>query len=583
MEQRRKERQRQILAAEGRRGFLIGSSVLFRALCGLTMAFLASWRLASPAMSQTRMPDFSHDLNTDLALQGRVMWVDGTANIDRITNLDGIRDLVAHCKKANFNTIVLDVKPVIGEVLYNSKIAPHLTEWRGKRYPDFDALGVLLDEAHRNGLQVAASFNVFSEGHKYFGTGLAYRKRDWQSVAYSVERELVADDGARLPVRGVSDPDEPGKTVVRGDDYVMESSAVAGASLAVALESDGHVAGVLDPGLLRDEPVAAPEDGHLIVLSGAASSWATQHLHAGGRTQFIARGLRVPVTESPTEKVAAFVNPLNAEARSYELSLLQEVARSYPVDGIVFDRMRYANLYNDVSDVSRAAFERWLGKPVERWPEEILRFSPAPDEPLQRGRLFKPWLEFRASVIRDFVREATESLRAIRPSLRFGVYVGSWFSDYFGVGVNWGSDKFPVRYSWAAPQYNQTGYAEFLDWLATGCYYPIPTREEARQKGGEEGNTVEAAADVSVAAVQNAAPVYAGVYVLDYDKRPEDFARALATAAKHSDGVMVFDVSYVYEYGWWPILEQAFAQPAAPPHMYPDLIAGNRAAQDQSR
>jgi uncharacterized lipoprotein YddW (UPF0748 family) len=304
------------------------------------------------------------------------------------------------------------------------------------------------------------------------------------------------------------------------------------------------------------------------------------HLRAGEPARLRAQGRRLPVTDAQSEKIAAFVSPLHPAARAYELSLLKEVVDNYAVDAIVFDRMRFANIYNDYGDHSRAAFEKWLGKPAAHWPEDVLQFDPIPGEPMRKGPLYKPWLEFRAKVIRNFAREATEKLRAIKPLLQFGVYVGSWYHDYFGVGVNWGSEKYPVRFGWASDDYNEAGYAEFLDWVSTGCYYPIPTRDEARAQKRDDRFTVEGAADESVAAVQNSAPVYAGIYALDYDKRPHDFARAIDAAVRHSQGVMIFDLSYIYDYGWWNVLENAFDRDAIPPHRVPQLTSQLRGAHD---
>jgi uncharacterized lipoprotein YddW (UPF0748 family) len=311
--------------------------------------------------------------------------------------------------------------------------------------------------------------------------------------------------------------------------------------------------------------------------------WATKHLRAGDQTRFEALGKRIPVTQAATEKVSAFVNPLHPEARRYEISLLKEVAQSYPVDAIVFDRMRYANLFNDYSDLSRRSFEQWLGKVVARWPEDVIQYDLRPGGPVKRGPYFKPWLEFRARVIREFVREATEAVRTVAPKVQFGAYVGSWFSEYYGVGVNWGSEKFPVRSGWASNDYNEAGYAECLDWLSTGCYYPIATREDARALRREEGGTVEAAAELSTIAVANSLPVYAGLYALNYQDKPDDFAKAITAAVRNSQGVMIFDLSYIYDYKWWPILEQAFQQPALPPHRSAALTAALRAAQDAVR
>jgi uncharacterized lipoprotein YddW (UPF0748 family) len=530
--------------------------------------------------AQVRSPNFAHALATDLSLRGRVMWVDGSANIDRITTREGVQDIVFHCKKAGFSTIVVDVKPVVGQVLYNSRLTEHLRQWKGKTYPDFDALAAFIEEGHKAGIEIAASLNVFSEGHKYFNIGLAYKNREWQSIAYNVDRSFVASDGARLSIRGETEPDEPKKTVVHDDEFVLQGSRTSGEKLAVCLDVSGRVEGLIDPVLLSGEPQAAPEDGHMMILNSDALNWAVQHVHAGDRAKFIASGIRVPVADAATEKVAAFVNPLHPMARSHELALLQEVASNYAVDAIVFDRMRFANLYNDYSDLTRNAFEKWLGKPVTRWPEDVISFDPSPGGDLQKGRFYKLWIHFRASIIRDFLREATDALRRIKPGLHFGVYVGSWFSEYFGVGVNWGSEKFPVRFSWAREDYNETGYAEFLDWVSTGCYYPFPTREDAKAAHRDEGGSVEAAADLSVAAVQNAVPVYAGVYALDYDKRPAEFARAIEVALKRTQGVMIFDLSYIYEYGWWDVLEKALVAESIAPHRIPDLNSQMRAVQD---
>jgi len=550
-----------------------------RSVFSVSLLFL----LGLAARAQTRSPDFARALSANLGLQGRVMWVDATANLERLKTRAGVADIVARCKKASITTIVVDVKPISGQVLYNSKIAAHLTSWKGKEYPVFDTLAAFVEEGHRAGLEIAASCNVFTEGHKYFNVGLAYSKRDWQSITYIVERAFYAHDGARLPVRATEDSDDPSRTLVYKEDFVLEPAQAPGDKIAVALDEENNVAGIIDAALLENEPLSAPEDGRLIVFGGPTIDWATRHLRAGDRTRFGAVGRRVPVTEAASEKVAAFINPLHPEARRYELSLLQEIAQNYDVDAIVFDRMRYANLYNDYSDLSRAAFEKWLGRPVSRWPDDVIQFDPVPGEPLRRGPLFKPWLEFRARVIREFVREATDALRAVKPNLQFGTYVGSWFTEYYGVGVNWGSEKFPVTTAWASPDYNQAGYAEFLDWVSTGCYYSIPTRLEARAQRREEGGTVEAAAELSLIAVANSAPVYAGLYALNYQGQPETFARAIAVAAQKSQGVMLFDISYIYDYDWWNLLEQAFSQPAAPPHRYPDLAAQLRAVQDAAR
>ena len=527
-----------------------------------------------------KSPDLSRCLFADIDMQGRVLWVDATANLDRITTIEGVRDIVAKARRANITTLVVDAKPVCGLVTFRSNIAERLLEWKGVKYPDFDVLGAFVEEGHKAGLEIAASFNVLGEGHKYFNVGPAYKHPEWQSISYVVSRTLRSEDGGRLPIRVSGEPDEENGTLIHGMDFVVQPALVTGGPVAVALDSDHRVAGIIDPALLDNEPLIAPENGLLLLLDGPAQTWAGDHLKAGDLTHFEVAGRRVPITQSAAEKVAVFINPLQQEARYREISLMKEVAQKYAVDAIVFDRLRYANIYNDYSDLSRTSFEKWIGRPVHNWPEDVISFDKVPGKPLKRGRYFKPWLEFRARVIRGFVREAVTTLRAARPGIRIGAYTGSWYTEYYGVGVNWGSEKYAVRTPWASQDYNEAGYAEFLDFLCTGCYYAIPGREEALAKHKAEGGTVEAAAQLSNTAVANSIPVYAGLFVPQYDKQPDVFLRAIDMAEKRTQGVMIFDLCYIDDFKWWSVLEKAFPKPTVAPHTRQDLIGQLRTMQD---
>jgi len=105
-------------------------------------------------------------------LQGRILWIDGTANLSRLSDAEKIIALVRQVKKSGFNTIVLDVKPIVGYTLYPSEYAPKLTEWKGQQLPvDFDPLAIMAREAKANGLLLYASLNAFSEGHRDFKIG----------------------------------------------------------------------------------------------------------------------------------------------------------------------------------------------------------------------------------------------------------------------------------------------------------------------------------------------------------------------------------------------------------------------------
>ena len=50
--------------------------------------------------------------------------------------------------------------------------------------------------------------------------------------------------------------------------------------------------------------------------------------------------------------------------------------------------------------------------------------------------LQRNWLTFRCKVIHDFVAAAAAKVHEVNKDVRFGVYVGAWFSDYYRSGVN---------------------------------------------------------------------------------------------------------------------------------------------------
>src|SRR5438876_8155538 len=71
--------------------------------------------------------------------QARIIWIDATANLTRMNSPEKVAAIVDRVKRAGFNVIVLDVKPIVGFTIYPSKFAPKLTEWLDRSMPaDFD-------------------------------------------------------------------------------------------------------------------------------------------------------------------------------------------------------------------------------------------------------------------------------------------------------------------------------------------------------------------------------------------------------------------------------------------------------------
>ncbi len=116
-----------------------------------------------------------------------LMWIDGTANFKRLSTVDSIAYFLDKVKAVGFTDIVVDVKPITGEVLYTSRHAPVMREWDGyRRAREFDYLGTFVTEAHKRSLKIHASLNIFAGGNAMLQRGVAYTFRPhWSSVAYT--------------------------------------------------------------------------------------------------------------------------------------------------------------------------------------------------------------------------------------------------------------------------------------------------------------------------------------------------------------------------------------------------------------
>ncbi|MEK0750816.1 hypothetical protein OSH65_25710, partial [Mycobacterium ulcerans] len=60
--------------------------------------------------------------------------------------------------------------------------------------------------------------------------------------------------------------------------------------------------------------------------------------------------------------------------------------------------------------------------------------------------------------------------------------------------------------------------------------------------------------------VKGVVPVYAGLYVAQYQGHPEQFVKALRMCRLRSDGVMIFDIVHIIQYNWWKELQQGLLQ-----------------------
>lgn len=120
--------------------------------------------------------------------------------------------------------------------------------------------------------------------------------------------------------------------------------------------------------------------------------------------------------------------PSNPTNQTLEVESMLEVVRTYAVDGVHFDYIRYPGDTTCFCDGCRARFEAVLGRAVGKWPEDTRKVEPVRQK----------WLDFRRSNIDTVVRRVAEEARKIRPGVQISAAVfRNWPVDRDGVGQDW--------------------------------------------------------------------------------------------------------------------------------------------------
>lgn len=372
----------------------------------------------------------------------KYLWFDAEANFERFASKDSVSYYLEKAKSVGFNQVVIDVKPIYGNVLYKSKIIAPLTAVHGKEiHRDWDYLQYFIDEAHRLNLKVTVSTAIFPSGHPSTREGLVYEEKRWN-----------------------------GKTCL---EYMPNGQ-------------------MLD--IKNDE-----------------------------------------------EKVGAFLNPMRKDVRKYALNIVHEIVKNYNVDAYALDYCRYPSDNSDFSDDTRKAFERYLGKKVKNFPEDIFTWNA--DGTKKGGVYYKEWWAFRANVISSFIKEVRKEIHSINNKVKLEYWAASWIHGIYGQGQNWASPKsdFSLSYPWGSKAYNETGFAPYLDTFLCGTYLE-------RIYGVNDPESIEYGISRAQRLIGHECTVFGSVYALNHQK---NIADAVSLCLEKSDGLMVFDIVQVIEMNLW--------------------------------
>lgn len=258
----------------------------------------------------------------------------------------------------------------------------------------------------------------------------------------------------------------------------------------------------------------------------------------------------------PGVQGTVFMNPASDKVQAYVLSLLKELA-GYNVDGIILDRCRYddTGLQADFSPESKAKFTEYIGREPDQWPVFSAGASPSAFSPFQ-----KSWLSFRAKTIHDFVEKAAATVHEVNPEIKFGVYVGAWYSSYYTSGVNWASPRYDTgkKYpKWADSDYCNYGFADHCDQMLLGCY------ASASSIYGSSEWTMEGFCKRAQDIILGDAPFAGGPDVgnptgWENGGRGADIPKTVDACINNADGYFVFDLCHIRMYNYWDAFRSAF-------------------------
>ena len=139
------------------------------------------------------------------------MWFDCEANYATPSHPDSIQFYLAKCKELGFGNVVVDVKSIMGETLYDSKYAPYMAEFEGTVRPrEYDMMRHFIDEGHKRGMRVHGSLNIFAGGHIFFNRGIIFNEHpEWQSIVYRPDGSLVPISEIKTNYNGMMNPGNP--------------------------------------------------------------------------------------------------------------------------------------------------------------------------------------------------------------------------------------------------------------------------------------------------------------------------------------------------------------------------------------
>ena len=254
-----------------------------------------------------------------------------------------------------------------------------------------------------------------------------------------------------------------------------------------------------------------------------------------------------------TRKAAVFLNPALPEVQEYALDLIMELVNNYDIDGFSLDYCRYPDADSEFSDFSRTDFEKYIGESVANWPDDIFTY----DEEGNRidGVLAKQWWAYRAKVISDFIRQASDSIHVAKPDVDVEYWAATWIHALNSSGQNWASPKssWPMAYAYGTPEYQATGFAPFIDVFAAGAYLE-------RVHGADDNESIEYAFNRADTLLHGDCRLVGSLYAVNHDNNPDNpnnMYNAALMSLQKTGNLRMLDISHLEKYDLWSSIRSA--------------------------
>lgn len=299
-------------------------------------------------------------------------------------------------------------------------------------------------------------------------------------------------------------------------------------------------------------PYGLGTDG-MLYRDSAKKDWATVINSKSGLVN------TMDLTDSSTDWGTRFLNPASSEVQKFLLQMLADLAK-YDLDGIVLDRCRYDDygLMSDFSEESRTKFESFIGYSITNYPSDI--FAPGTEDLGNPTTLQKQWLAFRAKTIHDFMEKASAKVHSVNPNIRFGAYVGGWYSTYYTSGVNWASPKYDpsaAGYAWASKDYKDYGYADHCDFMFIGAYASA-TSIWGTNEWSMQGFCSKAAGKFMGDVPFAGGPDVGNSPGFENGGQASIIPDIIDACINASDGFFVFDLCHIKMYDYWDAFKRGF-------------------------